>query len=100
MVWSRGLPLGLLTVTHPFTLTKQADGTILPVRRTSRGPLRFLARKAQNRSDASLVSYVDAVKYRAELLSAHFGRAGVPAQRSAGHNDADTQSLQLAGPSH
>lgn len=71
MTWSGGLPLGLLQYERTFTLTDYTGITHLHVRASTNGPLRGLARKTMSDSHLSLARYVDAVKFRAELLSFH-----------------------------
>lgn len=74
MVWTGGLPLGLLTVVRIFRLTPDGGKTLLSVRQEFRGPLlgpwrELVAAMAQAPAD-----YVSAVKTRAELLGRHEAR--------------------------
>lgn len=71
MTWTGGLPLGLLQVERTFTLTDYAGLTHLKVSDTAWGPLRGMARKTMPGTDQALAAYIDAVKFRAELLSFH-----------------------------
>ncbi|MDR6508545.1 SRPBCC family protein [Arthrobacter oryzae] len=71
MTWTGRLPLGLLQVERTFTLTDYTGITHLSVRDTANGPLQGLVRKTAPDSHPALSGYVDAVKFRAELLSFH-----------------------------
>ena len=78
MTWSGGLPLGLLKVDRTFTLTDHAGMTHLTIRDTASGPLRRLVRKTTPGSAPPLTGYVEALKFRAELLSFHLEGAAFP----------------------
>lgn len=89
MTWRSGLPLGLLQVERRFTLTDYTGITHLNVRDTASGPLCGLVRKAVTGSRPALFGYVNAVKFRAELLSFHLEGGIFPRPSSpAATNDA------------
>jgi hypothetical protein len=67
MTWTGGLPLGLLKVKRTLTLTDYTGITHLKVRDTASGPLRNTVPGTY----PALTGYVEAVKFRAELLSFH-----------------------------
>lgn len=71
MTWTGGLPLGLLQVERTFTLTDYTGMTHLSVRDMASGPLRGLVQKTAADAYPALTGFVDAVKFRAELLSFH-----------------------------
>ena len=71
MTWTGGLPLGLLQVERTYTLADYTGITHLKVRDTAKGPLTGLVRKTAPGTHPALTGYVDAVKFRAELLSFH-----------------------------
>lgn len=70
MTWTGGLPLRLLRVDRAFTLTDYTGITHLTVRDTASGPLHPLAHSAPG-ADHAVSGFVDAVKFRAELVSFH-----------------------------
>jgi hypothetical protein len=71
MTWTGGLPLGLLKVERTFMITDYTGIIHLKVRDAARGPLRGLVRKTVPGTYPTLTGYVNAVKFRAELLSFH-----------------------------
>lgn len=71
ITWTIGLPLGLARVIRTFTLTDYTGITHLTVRDTATGPLRRLVRIGGPEASEVLTAYVEAVKFRAELLSFH-----------------------------
>lgn len=78
MTWTGGLPLGLLQVERTFSLTDYTGMTHLRVKDSAAGPLRGLVRKTAPGTYPALTGYVDAVKFRAELISFHLERGVFP----------------------
>lgn len=98
MTWTGGLPLGLLQVERTFTLTDYTGITHLRVRDTARGPLRGLVRKTVPGTYLALSGgYVDAVTFRAELLSFHLEGGLFPSPLLPSAPDGTTGRPQLNG---
>jgi hypothetical protein len=68
MIWTRGLPLGLLKRIRTFTLSPQAGLTQLTVKEEVSGPLVTLLGNTRPDTAKTLNDYVSAVSKRAELL--------------------------------
>lgn len=95
MTWSGGLPLGLLKVVRTFTLTDHTGFTHLSIRDTAGGPLRGLVRKTAPGSDPALTAYVEAVKFRAELLGFHLEGAVFPGLPFTAESDGAVRPAKL-----
>jgi hypothetical protein len=78
MTWSGTLAGGLITVRRTFILTDYTGLTHLKVRDTASGPLKALVGKAMASTKPPLPEYVEAVKFRAELLSFHLEKGIFP----------------------
>lgn len=97
MRWTGGLPLGLLKVERTFTLTDYTGITLLRVRDAASGPLRGLVRKTAPGNGQALTGYVDAVKFRAELLSFHLEGGVFPGPTLPDAQNDATGSAQPSG---
>lgn len=71
MTWSTGLPLELGNVVRTFILTDYTGITHLVGRDRASGLFRGLVMKNAAKTNQTLDALVDAVKFRAELLSFH-----------------------------
>lgn len=80
MSWTISLPLGLAKVVHSVTLTDYTGITHLTVRSTAVGPFRRLVSMGGPEANQVLTDLVQAVKFRAELLSFHLDGGVFPAQ--------------------
>ena len=90
MSLSGGLPAGLLKVVRTFTLTDFTGMTLLRVTETASGPLRGLVGKRLPGTSLALAGFLDAVKFRAELLSIHFEGGVLPGPAKPASPDAGT----------
>ena len=90
MSLSGGLPAGLLKVVRTFTLTDYTGMTLLRVTDTASGPLWGLAGKTLPGTDLALTAFLDAVKFRAELLSFHLDGGVLPCPAKPAAPDAGT----------
>jgi len=71
MIWTGGMPLGLLTEMRKFKLIPKADGSIdLALQEEFRGPLLPLFVRTLPDMSRTFVAFVAALKSRAEALSA------------------------------
>lgn len=68
MIWTRGLPLGMLKRIRTFTLSPQAGLTHLTVKEEVSGPPATLLGNTRPGTAQTLNDYVSAVSKRAELL--------------------------------
>lgn len=96
MKLSRGLPAGLLTVVRTFTLTDYTGMTHLRVTDTASGPLKGLVGKMLPDTDLALTGFLDAVKFRAELLSFHLEGGVLPGPAKPAAPDDATRRPQLS----
>jgi Polyketide cyclase / dehydrase and lipid transport len=71
MTWIMRLPLGLAKIVRTFTLDDYTGITHLTVRDNATGPLRRLLRKNGTETDRALSAFVEAVRFRSELLGYH-----------------------------
>jgi hypothetical protein len=71
MTWSLPLLLGLAKIVRTFTLDDYTGITHLTVSDTATGPLWRLVRKARPGTGRQLAAFVEAVRFRSELLSYH-----------------------------
>ncbi|MET4134319.1 SRPBCC family protein [Pseudarthrobacter sp. PvP090] len=97
MSLSYGLPAGLLKVVRTFALTDYTGMTLLRVTDTVCGPLGDLVGKTLPGTDLALTGFLDAVKFRAELLSFHFEGGVLPGPAEPAAPDAGTRRPQLTG---
>jgi hypothetical protein len=70
MMWTAGLPFGLLTLSRTFILVENEDGVVtrFRVREESSGPRQRFTGGLVSHSGKELDGYVEAVRKRAELL--------------------------------
>ncbi|MGP0225267.1 SRPBCC family protein [Paenarthrobacter sp. NCHU4564] len=91
MQWRGSAYLGLLRETFTVALTEEPTGTILLARHELRGLVLLVRLQRPLRSTADMQVFVDAVRYRAELLARHaralatrLGGQGASERESAG----------------
>ncbi|GGH91293.1 SRPBCC family protein [Arthrobacter liuii] len=84
MTWTYGLPLRLARVVRTFTLTDYSGVTYLAVKEKVTGPLRRLVHKSGPDASEALADFVEAVRFRAELLSFHLDGGVFPAAAPTG----------------
>jgi hypothetical protein len=68
MIWTAGIPFGLLTLTRTFTLAEDGASTRFRIREEASGPLCRFSWGLVSGSDQELDDFVEAVRKRSELL--------------------------------